>query len=34
MLLTLMQLIEVLVVIRGVAEAQMKQRAAPIIAFV
>lgn len=34
MLLTLMQLIEVLAVIRGVPEAQMKQRAAPIIAFV
>lgn len=31
---TLMQLIEVLAVIRGVPEAQMKQRAAPIIAFI
>lgn len=34
MLFTLMQVIELLAVIRGVSEAQMKQRAAPIIAFV
>lgn len=34
MLFTLMQVIEVLAVIRGVPEAQVKQRAAPIIAFV
>lgn len=30
MLFTLMQVIEVLAVIRGVLEAQMKQRAAPM----
>lgn len=34
MLFTLMQVNEVLVVIRGVPEAQMKQRVGPIIAFV
>ncbi len=34
MLFTLMQVIEVLMVIRGGPETQMKQRAAPIIAFV
>ena len=34
MLFTLMQVIEVLTVIRGVPEAQMKQRAVPMIAFV
>ncbi len=34
MLFTLMQVIGVLAVIKGVPEAQMKQRAAPIIAFV
>ncbi len=33
MLFTLMQLIEVLEVIKGVPEAQMKKRAAPIIAL-
>lgn len=34
MLFTLMQVIKVLAVISGVPEAQMKQRAAPMIAFV
>lgn len=34
MLFTLMQIIELLTVIRGVPEAQMKLRAAPMIAFV
>lgn len=34
MLFTLMQVIKVLAVIRDVPEAQMKQRAAPMIAFV
>ncbi len=33
MLFTLMQLLEVLAVIKGVPEAKMKKRAAPIIAF-